>query len=307
MTQCEPKFNFHFKLVIRKLSHRKNGFSRFQFVVPAATVEEIEDDSQSDDDFAAEFIESDETDSEAEASYEAEQSDDSDDSSEDDNEEYSDDEAEAVEAEPEAEVVQAENPASPESIAKAHALAVSFLEKMGLSATCRPLESENEKSIALAIEGEDIGILIGKQGATLQSFQYLLNLSFNNGTPADEGMRITVDAGNYRARRQSSLEMTARTAAQRARTSGRPVRLDPMPSSERRIIHMFLQSELGITTQSEGREPQRRLVIFPGDTVSGGGSRYENRGGNGRGMGGFGRSNNGGGGNNRGGRGGFRR
>jgi spoIIIJ-associated protein len=261
---------------------------------PAATVADAVYDSQSDDEFADELIETDEEeiifeDELNEAPVEPE-------SVEDEN----------IDDEPEAEVkAPVVNPADPEAIARAHALAESFLEKMGLSATCKPLESENEKSIALAIEGEDIGILIGKQGATLQSFQYLLNLSFNNGIPVDEGMRITVDAGNYRARRQSSLEMTARAAAQRARTSGRPVRLDPMPSSERRIIHMFLQSELGITTQSEGREPQRRLVIFPGDTVSGGGSRYENRSGNGRGMGGFGRSN--GGGNNRGGRGGFRR
>ena len=185
---------------------------------------------------------------------------------------------------------------APEEIERARALAQSFLDKMGLLATCHTLDNARESGIALEIEGADIGILIGKQGATLQSFQYLLNLSFNNGVPPENGVRVTVDAGNYRARRQSSLEMTARAAAQRARASGRPVRLEPMPSSERRIIHMFLRDEAGITTQSEGREPQRRLVILPSDAAP-----YESRGrgfgaGN-RGMGGFNR------GGNRGGRG----
>jgi spoIIIJ-associated protein len=205
--------------------------------------------------------------------------------------------AEAEATEPEAEPA---TPVSDEIIADARLTAQQFLDKMGMEATCLYESGATASSVPLIIEGNDVGILIGKHGSTLQAFQYLLNLTVNNGTEPDSGVRVVVDAGNYRARRQNSLEQTARAAAQRARMSGRPVRLDAMPASERRIIHMFLQNEQGITTQSEGREPQRRLVIFPAQGGTGGGGRYEERGssGGGRGMGGFNRG--------RGGRG-FRR
>ena len=187
-------------------------------------------------------------------------------------------------------------PIDPAIAARAQEIAEQFLEKMGLDAAVVPSEDAPPGTLGLTIEGTDVGILIGKHGATLQAFQYLVNLTINNGVAVDEGVRVVVDAGNYRARRQNSLEQTARMAAQRVRMSGRPVRLDPMPSSERRIVHAFLQVEVGVSTQSEGREPQRRIVVFPAETRQDGTLRADpvndrpfDRASGGRGMGGYNR------------------
>lgn len=189
-------------------------------------------------------------------------------------------------------------PLDPELIERAQDKAQQFLDKMGLEASVQLGESADANTLALIIEGADVGILIGKHGATLQSFQYLLNLTLN-AHGQGEGMRVVVDAGNYRARRQSSLEQIARAAASKARRDGRPVRLDPMPAHERRLVHMFLQSEADVITQSEGRDPMRRIVVAPGNNAPGTRShRPLERGSErpssdrpygGRGMGGYGR------------------
>ena len=123
--------------------------------------------------------------------------------------------------------------------------------------------------------------MIGKHGQTLQSFQYLLNLTLNNRIVEDEGgeaLRVIVDAGGYRSRRAQSLEQTARHAASRAKRDRRPVRLDPMPAHERRLVHLALRGDGEIVTGSEGREPNCYVVISP--KGSEGGAR--GRGGRGR-------------------------
>jgi spoIIIJ-associated protein len=150
----------------------------------------------------------------------------------------------------------------PEVVERARNQAQEFLDRMGLEASAHPGTTTDAGSVALVIEGDDVGILIGKHGATLQSFQYLLNLTLNSHTEG-EGTRVVVDAGNYRARRQSSLEQTARSAASKARRENRSIRLEPMPAHERRLVHMYLQTEADIATQSEGREPMRRIVVSP--------------------------------------------
>ncbi|MBW3635666.1 MAG: KH domain-containing protein [Armatimonadetes bacterium] len=153
-------------------------------------------------------------------------------------------------------------PVAPELVARAQAKAQEFLDKMGLESSVQIGQTRDANTIPLVIEGEDVGILIGKHGATLQSFQYLLNLTL--GVHAEGEMaRVVVDAGNYRARRQSSLEQTARYAASKTRRDGRAIRLDPMPAHERRLVHLFLQGEPDIATHSEGREPMRRIVVSP--------------------------------------------
>lgn len=114
----------------------------------------------------------------------------------------------------------------------------------------------------LNIEGEDVGILIGKHGQTLRAFQYLLNLSLNNSS-SPEGVYVMVDAGDYRSRRAMVLEKAAQNAIERARNEHRAVRLDPMPAHERRLVHLILQEEKDLTTTSEGREPWRRVVVAP--------------------------------------------
>lgn len=166
---------------------------------------------------------------------------------------------------------------------RALTLARAMLEKMGLDAQVERGRAVSADTIPLSIEGEDVGILIGKYGATLQSFQYLMNLTLNNGDA--DALRVSVDAGNYRARRQESLEAVARGAAQRARREGRPIKMEPMPSNERRIVHDILQSEPGVSTQSEGREPHRYVIVAPGQSDYSGASDSRSR----RGMGSYGR------------------
>lgn len=155
----------------------------------------------------------------------------------------------------------------PQIVAQIQSKAQEFLDKMGLDAQVQIDISREANSAALVVDGEDVGILIGKHGATLQAFQYLLNLTLNAHLDGEEArrdaVRVVVDAGNYRARRQSSLEQTARAAASKARRDGRLVRLEPMPAHERRLVHLFLQTESDIVTQSEGREPMRRIVVSP--------------------------------------------
>jgi spoIIIJ-associated protein len=156
----------------------------------------------------------------------------------------------------------------PEIVARAQQKAQEILDKMGLEAQAQVEPPKEAGVAALVIEGDDVGILIGKHGATLQAFQYLLNLSLNAHLEGEEarasGARVVVDAGNYRARRSSSLEQIARSAASKVRREGRVVRLEPMPAHERRLVHMFLQTESDVVTQSEGREPMRRIVVAPG-------------------------------------------
>lgn len=155
--------------------------------------------------------------------------------------------------------------------AKARAQAQEFLTRMGLEAEARFGRGFNESTIPLFVDGPDVGILIGKHGATLQSFQYLLNLTVNNvdglGGDPEGGVRITVDAGKYRQRRTTSLEASARQAANKARREGRPIRLEPMPAHERRIVHLYLQTIADVSSASEGKEPTRRIVVTPSNTV----------------------------------------
>lgn len=206
-----------------------------------------------------------------------------------DEEEY--EEAPADEAE---EPVAASAPApraiivDPAQVERAQSLAQEFLNRMGLDAEARLAPSppvEEEQTIAqvfIDIEGEDVGILIGKHGQTLQSFQYLLNLTLNNRVEADDNsnvLRVIVDAGGYRSRRTQSLDQTARHAATRAKRDCRTVRLDPMPAHERRLVHIALRGDDEITTGSEGREPHRCVVITPKNASDGGGRARSGRGG----------------------------
>ncbi len=153
-------------------------------------------------------------------------------------------------------------PLDPEVIEHARATAQTFLDRMGLEARVE-IGENGEGMVPLVIEGPDVGILIGKHGQTLQSFQYVLNLTLNNPPTGENGVRVVVDAGNYRARRQSTLEQAAHSAAARARREQRSIRLEPMPAHERRVVHMVLQGESDLATASEGREPMRRIVVTP--------------------------------------------
>jgi len=198
--------------------------------------------------------------------------------------------------------------ADTEVVEHARALAQEMLDHMGLEAEvlagdlpawCLPTSHDKSERVRdvprafLSIEGEDVGILIGKHGQTLQSFQYLLNLSLNNTTEDEEatadgvragGVHVVVDAGEYRGRRAVALERAAREAAERAKREQRSIRMEPMPGHERRLVHLALFEDAGVTTSSDGREPWRRVVVTPagvrpsrGNDDRGGGKRYRGR------------------------------
>lgn len=108
-------------------------------------------------------------------------------------------------------------------------------------------------------EGEDMGILIGKRGQTLDSLQYLTSLVVNKGK--SDYIRVKLDTEDYRRRRKETLENLARGIAYKVKKTRKPVVLEPMNPYERRIIHSALQSDSAVSTHSEGEEPYRRVVV----------------------------------------------
>lgn len=121
--------------------------------------------------------------------------------------------------------------------------------------------SQQEDGIHLDVTGYNIGLLIGRRGATLNALQYLVNVAANR--VSDERKPIIIDVEGYRQRRVQALESLARRAAQRARRTGTRVALEPMTAAERRIVHLAVQRMGGVSSESQGEEPFRRVVIVP--------------------------------------------
>ena len=118
---------------------------------------------------------------------------------------------------------------------------------------------EEKGRYQVTLEGEKLGQLIGRRGETLDAIQQLTNYAVTSG--ADKRIRVHVDAENYRAKREQSLESLARKVAGKVTKYGRSVTLEPMNAYERHVIHAALQDEPGITTYSIGSEPNRRVVV----------------------------------------------
>lgn len=134
----------------------------------------------------------------------------------------------------------------------------SILDSMGIMAEIRIKEEDDTIKISLA--GPDMGILIGYRGETLDSLQYLVSLVVNKGN--ENGYkRIILDTENYRVKREETLKRLAARIAQKVKSTGRQVKLEPMNPYERRIIHSALQGDLYVETHSEGEEPYRRVVV----------------------------------------------
>jgi spoIIIJ-associated protein len=114
-------------------------------------------------------------------------------------------------------------------------------------------------NVTLNLRGDDLGILIGKHGQTLDALQYLTNLAAHRDS--EERLRIVLDVEDYRKRRAETLERLARRLADKVKTRGEKVILEPMSPHERKIIHMTLQDDYRVTTYSEGEEPFRKVVI----------------------------------------------
>ena len=118
---------------------------------------------------------------------------------------------------------------------------------------------DNEMNIDLS--GDDMGVLIGKRGQTLDSLQYLTSIVVNKGRK--EYIRVKVDTENYRSRRKETLENLAKNLAYKAKRTKNSVSLEPMNPYERRIIHSALQNDKYVTTHSEGEDPFRKVIITP--------------------------------------------
>lgn len=119
--------------------------------------------------------------------------------------------------------------------------------------------NEEEHLIEVELKGDDMGILIGKRGQTLDSLQYLTNLAINKHS--DEYYKVKIDTEDYRKRRKETLENLAKNIAYKVKRTKRPVSLEPMNPFERRIIHSALQNDRYVTTHSEGDEPYRHVVV----------------------------------------------
>ncbi len=118
---------------------------------------------------------------------------------------------------------------------------------------------EINNSLNIDLSGDEMGVLIGKRGQTLDSLQYLVSLVVNKDS--EEYVRVKVDTEDYRRRRKETLENLAKNIAYKVKRTKRPVSLEPMNPYERRIIHSALQNDRYVTTHSEGEEPFRRVVV----------------------------------------------
>jgi spoIIIJ-associated protein len=132
-------------------------------------------------------------------------------------------------------------------------------DSLGLDVTVRIEEADGV--LRGALEGDDVGLFIGRRGQTIDAVQHLAQrIVFHGGSP---DARVVIDADGYRERRAQALRSIALDAAEESLDSGRAVALDPMPASERRIVHEFLRERDDVTTHSEGEEPERYLVVEP--------------------------------------------
>lgn len=118
---------------------------------------------------------------------------------------------------------------------------------------------KTDEEINIELSGDDMGVLIGKRGQTLDSLQYLTSLVVNKGS--SYYTRVKVDTENYRVRRKETLENLAKNLAYKVKRTKRPVTLEPMNPYERRVIHSALQNDKYVSTHSEGEEPYRKVVI----------------------------------------------
>ena len=135
------------------------------------------------------------------------------------------------------------------------------IEALGLNAGL--VIEEDDEGIRATLEGDDLGLFIGRHGATIDAVQHVAFKIGNRDAGRDEAVRVTVDAAGYRERREEMLHRQADQAALRAARSRRPVALDAMSATERKVVHEHLKDRDDVETYSEGTEPNRHLVVAP--------------------------------------------
>ena len=132
-------------------------------------------------------------------------------------------------------------------------------QALGLRASVDVVEDDEE--IAATVNGEDLGLLIGKHGSTIDALQHIAARVAFRGQ--EDRKTVSIDAAGYRERREAALQRAADQAVEDALSYGRAVELEPMSSAERRIVHTYLRDRTEVQTHSEGDEPDRRLVVTP--------------------------------------------
>jgi spoIIIJ-associated protein len=139
------------------------------------------------------------------------------------------------------------------------ALVIRIVHELGLTGTVDVTETDEE--LRATVHGEELGLLIGKHGATIDALQHLAaRIAFPD---RERSKQVVIDAAGYRARREEALHRQADRAIAEAVQYGRAVELEPMRALERKVVHLYLRDRTDVETHSEGDEPDRRLVITP--------------------------------------------
>ena len=146
-----------------------------------------------------------------------------------------------------------------EPVERLRAVVTRVVQELGLAATIDVEETDEE--LRATVNGEELGLLIGKHGATIDALQHVAMRAALRGD--QERKRVVVDAAGYRERREAALQRAADRAVADALRFGRPVDLEPMRPLERKVVHMYLRDRTDVETHSEGDEPDRRLVVTP--------------------------------------------
>ncbi len=148
------------------------------------------------------------------------------------------------------------DPETPAGAAQKFLQEVTALMEVAVSVS---VSTDEEGNVKASMDGDALGVLIGRRGETLDALQYLTGLYVNRGR--ENYTRVTLDSEGYRAKREEALVRLATRMANRAQKTGRRVTMEPMNPYERRILHSALQNHPGVTTHSEGEEPNRHVVI----------------------------------------------
>jgi spoIIIJ-associated protein len=146
-----------------------------------------------------------------------------------------------------------------EPASRVQAILERVVEELGVEARIEVDEVDEE--IVGRIEGDDVGLLIGRRGQTIDAVQLLCYRAAFRGR--QDRKRVVVDAAGYRERRREAIERQADRAAERSLKTGKEIELEPMSPTERRVVHQHLKERAGIETFSEGEEPERCVIVAP--------------------------------------------
>jgi spoIIIJ-associated protein len=160
--------------------------------------------------------------------------------------------------------------------ARARDVLTEVLTHLGVSCTVQRVPGDDPEVVALHVDGDSSGLLIGRRGQMLDALEYIVNRIVAKGEDSG-GTRVTIDVERYRERRREYLESLAQRLADKAKQTGRPVTLNPMSPRDRRTVHLALQKDGGITTRSQGQGYYRKLLILPTDRGRGHHARTDRR------------------------------